>query len=178
MHGILLSLLGLCAQLYLELLRIIQMRICRTVGLSVAASLEPFAHRRTVASSSLFYRYYLGICSFELAQLVPLRYSRGKSARYFDGLYDFCHHSQIIQGCLRQQFCLAQLDSSLQNAFFGSMSCFKPRINRHLLNVGCFPTDFMYTFHGIIIRRQRIRNKILTSFTLKRQLLPVRLASQ
>ena len=38
-------------------------RICRTVGLSIAASLEPLAHCRNVASLSLFYRYYFGRCS-------------------------------------------------------------------------------------------------------------------
>ena len=38
---------------YLELLGKLQKRICRTVGPSLAASLEPFAHRRNVASLSL-----------------------------------------------------------------------------------------------------------------------------
>ena len=57
---------------YLELLDKLQKRICRTVGPSVAVSLEPLAHRRNVASLSLFYRYYFGRCSSELAQLVPL----------------------------------------------------------------------------------------------------------
>ena len=60
---------------YLELLDKLQKRICRTVGLSLAASLEPLAHRRNVASLSLFYRYYFGRCSSELAQLVPLSFS-------------------------------------------------------------------------------------------------------
>ena len=41
---------------YLELLDKLQKRICRTVGPSLAASLEPLAHRRNVASLSLFYR--------------------------------------------------------------------------------------------------------------------------
>ena len=57
---------------YLELLDKLQKRICGTVGPSLAASLEPLAHRRNVASLSLFYRYYFGRCSSELAQLVPL----------------------------------------------------------------------------------------------------------
>ena len=60
---------------YLELLDKLQKRICRTVGPSLAVSLEPFAHRRNVAILSLFYRYYFGRCSSELAQLVPLLYS-------------------------------------------------------------------------------------------------------
>ena len=62
---------------YLELLGKLQKRICRTVGPSLTASLEPLAHRRNVASLSLFYRYYFGRCSSELAQLVPLPFFRG-----------------------------------------------------------------------------------------------------
>ena len=57
---------------YLESLDKLQKRIFRTVGPSLAASLEPLAHRRNVASLRLFYRYYFGRCSFELGQLVPL----------------------------------------------------------------------------------------------------------
>ena len=63
--------------------------ICRTVGLSLAASLEPLAHHQNVASLSFFYRYYFGRCSSELAQLVPLPFSQGKSTCYSDRLHDF-----------------------------------------------------------------------------------------
>ena len=72
---------------YLELLDELQKRICRTSGPSLAASLEFLAHRRNVASLSLFYRYYFSRCSSELAQLVPLSFSRGRSTRYFDRLH-------------------------------------------------------------------------------------------
>ena len=60
---------------YLDLLDKLQKWICWTVGLSLAASLEPLVHLRNVPSLSLFYRYYFGKCSSELAQLVPLPYS-------------------------------------------------------------------------------------------------------
>ena len=53
---------------YLELLDKLQKRICRTVGPSLAACLEPLGHCRNVASLSLFYRYYFGTCSSELAE--------------------------------------------------------------------------------------------------------------
>ena len=42
-----------------------------------------------IASSNLFYRFYFGICSSELAELVPIPYSPGRSTRYSDKLYDF-----------------------------------------------------------------------------------------
>ena len=74
---------------YLELLDKLQNRLCRTVGSSLAASLETLAHCRNVASLSLFYRYYFGRYSSELAQLVPLHFSRGSSTRYADRLHDF-----------------------------------------------------------------------------------------
>ena len=60
---------------YLDLLDKLQKRICKIIGLSLAASLEPLAHRRNVASLSLFYRKYFGRCSSELAHLVPLLFS-------------------------------------------------------------------------------------------------------
>ena len=59
---------------YLELLDKLQKWICRAFGPSLAASLEPLAHRRNVTSLSVFYRYYFGRDSSELAQLVPLPY--------------------------------------------------------------------------------------------------------
>ena len=43
---------------YLELLDKLQKRFFRSVGPSLAVSLEPLAHCRNVASLSLFYRYY------------------------------------------------------------------------------------------------------------------------
>ena len=79
---------------YLELLDKLQKRIYRTLGPSLDASLEPLALRQNVANLSPFYRYYFGRCSSELAQLVSLPYSRGRSTRYSDRLHEFfCHHS-------------------------------------------------------------------------------------
>ena len=63
--------------------------IFRTVRPSLASSLEPLSYRQNVASLSLFYRYYFGRYSSELAQLDPLSYSQGRPTHYSDG---FCHH--------------------------------------------------------------------------------------
>ena len=57
---------------FLELLDKQQKQICRTVGPSLAASLEPLANCQDVASLSLFYRYCFGRLSSELTELVPL----------------------------------------------------------------------------------------------------------
>ena len=55
-----------------------------TVSPSLATFLGPLDHRQNVASVGLFYRYYFGRCSSELAQLVPLPFSRGRSTCYSD----------------------------------------------------------------------------------------------
>ena len=125
---------------YLELLDKRQKRICRTVSPSLAASLEPLAHRRNAASLSLFYRYYFGRCSSELAQMVPLPYSRGRSTR----LHDF---SVTIPRCYKDVYVnsffprTARLWNSLPVECFPltyDLSGFKSRINRYLLTVGSF----------------------------------------
>ena len=74
---------------YLELLDKLHKRICKTVAPSVAASLEPLAQHRNVASLSLFHRYYFERCSSELAQLVPPPFSWGRSTHCSDRLHDF-----------------------------------------------------------------------------------------
>ena len=129
---------------YLDLLDKLQKRISRIVGPSLAASLEPLAHRRNMASLSLFYRYYFGRCSSELAQLVPLPFSRGRSTRYSDGLHDF---SVTIPRCYKDVYVnsffprTAKLWNSLPIECFPftyDLSGFKFRINRHLLTVVSF----------------------------------------
>ena len=62
-----------------------------------------------VASLSLFYRYYFGRCSSELAQLVSLPYSRGRATCYSGRLHDF---SVTIPRCYKAVYVsfLAQLD--------------------------------------------------------------------
>ena len=144
MYGILLSCLGWSPSCYLELLDKLQKQICSTVGPSVAASLEPLVHHRNVASLSLFYRYYFGTCSSELAQLVPLPFSRGRSTCYSDRLHDF---SVTIPRCYKDVYinsffpCTARLWNFLPIECFPltyDLSGFKSRISRYLLTVGSF----------------------------------------
>ena len=129
---------------YLDLLDKLQKRICRIVGPSLAASFEPLANRWNVASLSLFYRYYFGRCSSELAQLVPLPFFRGRSTRYSGGLHDF---SVTIPRCYKDVYVniffprTAKLRNSLPIQCFpltNDLHGFKSRINRHLLTVGSF----------------------------------------
>ena len=115
---------------------------CRTVGPSLVASLQPLTHLRNVA---IFYEYYFGGCSYELAQLVPLPYSRWKSPRYSDRLHDF---SVIITRIYKDVHVnsffprTTKLWNSLSIECFRltyDLNDFKYRINRHhLLTIGSF----------------------------------------
>ena len=129
---------------YLELLDKLQKQICRTVGPSLAASLEPSAHCRNVASLSLFCRYYFGRCSSELAQLVPLPFSQVRSTCYSDRLHDFsvtipvCYKDVYVKSFLPRK---ARLSNSLPIDCFPltyNLNGFKSKINRHLLTAGSF----------------------------------------
>ena len=118
---------------YLELLEKLLKLIYRTVG-----------HSPKCSRLSLFYRHYFGRCSSELAKLVPLPHSQGRSYCYSDRLHDF---SVISPQCYKDVYvnsffpCTARLWNSLPIECFPStydLSGFKPRITRHLLTVGSF----------------------------------------
>ena len=80
-----------------------------------------------VASLSFFYMYYFSRFSSELAQLVSLLYSHGRSTRYSDRLLDFAVtilRCDVTRMSLSTDFFLTQLDSRillLQNAFLWPM---------------------------------------------------------
>ena len=74
---------------FLELLDKLQKQICRTVGLSLAASREQLAHCQITASVSLFQRYYYCRYSSEQAQLVPITFSQGMYTCYSDRMHNF-----------------------------------------------------------------------------------------
>ena len=105
----------------LELLDKLQNCICRTVGPSFAAFLESLAHHQNVVSLSLFYRYYFGRFYSELAQMVPLPFSQGRSTRYSDRLHDFLSaFLDATRMSMSTVSFLSQLDSGiirLLNAF-------------------------------------------------------------
>ena len=73
---------------YSDIIDKLQKRVCRTVGLTHTVFLESLGHQRNVASSIFFCWYYFGICSSELAELVPLPFSVRRYMHYFDSLHD------------------------------------------------------------------------------------------
>ena len=126
----------------------------------LAASLEPLVHRRNVASLSLFYRYYFCRCSSELAQLIPLSYSRRRSTCYSNRLHEY---SVTIPGCYKDDYInsffahTARPRNSLPVECFPltyGLHSFKSRINKNLLTVGSFwtlPVCFnLFVFHFLV----------------------------
>ena len=84
------------------------------------------------------------MCSSELAELVPLPYSRGRSTPYSDRLHDFsvtiprCYKDVYVNSFFRHT---ARLWNSLFKECFPwtyHLSGFKSRIKRRLLTVGSF----------------------------------------
>ena len=137
---------------YLELLDKLQKRIYKTVGPSFAASLEPLAHSRNVASLNLSYRYCFGRCSSELAQQVSLTYSRGKSTRCSDRLHDFyvtmprSYKDVYVNSVFPRR---ARLWHSLPVECFHltyGLNGLKSRINRHLLKFNRLLLAFCASF--------------------------------
>ena len=128
----------------LELLDKLQKRICRSGSPSLATSLEPLAHLRNLAGLSLFYRYYFGRCFSELAQLVLLPFSQGRSTRYSDILHDF---SVTIPRCCKYVYVNSFFPRTARLWNYLLIECFpltynvngcKSRIDRHPLTVGTF----------------------------------------
>ena len=126
------------ASCYLELVDKLQKRICRTAGISLSTPLESPKCSQ------------LRKCSSELAQLVPLPFSRGRSTRYSYRLHDF---SAMIPRCYKDPyvnsfFCRrARLWDFLPIKWFPltyNQNGFMSRINIHLLTVGSFSRDFLY----------------------------------
>ena len=94
--------------------------------------------------SFTFYSYYFGRCSSELAQQVPLPFSRGRSARYSTRLHDFfvtitrCYKDVYANGFFPLT---TRLWNSLPIECFlltYDLNGFKSRINRHILSAGSF----------------------------------------
>ena len=112
--------------------------MCRTVGPSLAASLEPLGHRQNVASIYLFYGHYFGRCLSELGQLVPLSYSHGRSTCFSDRLHDFsvtipiCYKDVYVNSIFSHK---ARVYNSLSKECFPltyDENGFKSRMSRHV----------------------------------------------
>ena len=106
---------------YLKLLGELEKWIYRTVGPSLGTCIESLAHCCNVASLSLFYWYYFGRCSSELAQLVPLPFSQERSTRYSDRVHDF---SVTIPWCYKDFYVSSSLPDTARPWNSVPIECF------------------------------------------------------
>ena len=125
---------------YLEILDKLQKRICRTVGPSLLPLLNPWLVVEMYIL--IVYKYYFRRCLSELAQLVPLPYSRVRSACYSERLHDFsvtiprCHKDVYADSFF---FHIVRLWNSLPGECFPltyNLNGVISSIGRHLLYVG------------------------------------------
>ena len=76
---------------YTSLLDRIESKAIRLIGdPSLTSTLDPLSLRRKVASLSLFYRYYFGHCSDELATCIPPPMARPRSTRQATFAHNYC----------------------------------------------------------------------------------------
>ena len=138
---LLVSSIGWCPQLLLGTVRQVKktnMKDCWSFTCCFSWTLGSWSN---VASLSPLYRYYFGRCSSELAQLIPLLFSRGKSTRYSDRLHNI---SVTIPRCYKDVYVKSLFPRTARfwkclpiECFLLTydLSGFKFRINRHLLTV-------------------------------------------
>jgi len=67
---------------HLLLLDRLQKRIVNLVGAEMGSTLHPLSHRRSIATLSLFSRYFHGKCSVGLSNLVPPARVFGRKTRF------------------------------------------------------------------------------------------------
>ncbi|XP_065639570.1 uncharacterized protein LOC136072315 [Hydra vulgaris] len=96
----------------LSLLDKVQKRIVNIVGPILAANFQPLSFRRNVASLSLFYKYYNGHCSKELASLVPSTKIHSRLTRYSIKSHPF---SVTIPKCSKTSYSSGKANTYIVN---------------------------------------------------------------
>ena len=122
----------------LNLLDRIQNRVCNMVGPQLSLKLQPLSHRRDVASLSLFYKYFHGHCSEELASLVPPRKIFTRHTRQAARAHEFTVEEPFISKNFRRSSFFprtSHLWNSLPSECFPptyDLQSFKCSVNRYL----------------------------------------------
>ena len=128
----------------LNLLERVQKRVINMIGPKLSSGLESLSHRRNVASLSLFYRYYNGLCSSEISSLVPPKKVFNRVTRLSTNAHPF---TVQIPACHKQFYArsffprTSELWNSLSPDCFPrgiDLHAFKRRVNRYLLGLAIF----------------------------------------
>ena len=126
---------------YLDLLDRIQRRVENIIGPTLASKLQPLAHRRDVASLSLFYRYFNNRCSDELSSLVPPLKVFGRSTRLASNAHPHTVSIPVSRKSIYSRSFFprtSKLWNSLPSTCFPvgyDLNSFKSSVNRHLISI-------------------------------------------
>ena len=129
----------ICGSSYTSLLDRFESKAISLIGdPSLTLTLDPQSLRRKAASLSLFYRYYFGHCSDELAACIPPPMARPRSTRQTSFAHNYCVElsnariNQFSDGFLPSTSCLwNSLPSSVFLASF-NLPSFKRQVYHHL----------------------------------------------
>ena len=122
----------------LNLLDRIQRRVANIIGPKLASKLQTLHHRRNVASLCLFYRYYNGMCSSELFDLVPPKKVFKRRTRLAANSHPF---TVEVPSCQKKFYATSffprtsAIWNSLPLSCFPDtidLNCFKSRVNKYL----------------------------------------------
>ena len=123
---------------------------------SLTSTLDPLSLRRKVASLSLFYHYYFGHCSDELAACIPPPMARPRSTRQASFAHNYCVElsnariNQFSDGFFPSTSCLWNfLPSSVFLASF-NLPSFKRQVYHHLRDQMAWFFFFYYPFRCFI----------------------------
>ncbi len=122
----------------LMLLNTVQKRAIKLINdPALTRNLDGLEHRRSVGDLSLFYRYYHGKCSEELARMIPPRVAPTRRTRQTDGNHEFTVKLEAPRTSLYQNSYLwrtASLWNKLPATVFPAgynLNRFKTNIHRH-----------------------------------------------
>ena len=141
---------------YTSLLDRIESKAIRLIGdPSLTSTLDPLSLRRKVASLSLFYRYYFGHCSDELATCIPPPMARPRSTRQATFAHNYCvelsnariNRLELIGSLMLSSLLLPTFGTLSLPLYFQLPSTFLPSKGRPITTLGARWHDFFFLFH-------------------------------
>lgn len=138
---------GAAAPSNLLVLDAIERRALRLIGdLDLTNGLTSLAHRRLVGDLCLFYRYFQGFCSDELASIIPPLAAHNRTTRATENIHKHVVHTYRSRtDHFSRSFVprVSKFWNALPESVFPTppnLQIFKKRINKHLLSHPPAPT--------------------------------------
>ena len=139
---------------YTSLLDRIESKAIRLIGdPSLTSTLDPLSLRRKVASLSLFYRYYFGHCSDELAACIPPPMARPHSTRQATFAHNYCVElsNARIGSVMVSSLLLPTSGTLFLPLYFRLPSTFLPSKGKSITTLGTRWHDFFITLFKYFI---------------------------